>query len=131
MQGFSGTHEHYTLEGKKVRFLLSPVRTIPAWLWVLPRPLVSPRAVFPSRHVQQDACPHSHTFRFVWISMCGPAGFWVLVFELGLMAAAQRAERGWLKPQDMADNAASHIGAMLLLGAGSHRLLLVPGPGSQ
>lgn len=70
-------------------------------------------------------------FRFTWIFTCSHAGFQMSVFQLGLVAAVQRAKIGWPKNWDAADNAASPIRAMLLLRAGSHRLLLMPGPGSK
>lgn len=130
MPEFSGVCENYGLEGTKVRFLVSPADKN-TWLIAGPAKARSLSELrFPARHVRWDACQAPCGDN---IQVC--LDFHVLSgvrISAGCLSCRSKHRNGVAKNQDTANNgAADDGGARLPPRAGRHRLLFMPGPGSQ
>lgn len=121
-QEFSGACENYILEGKKVRFLVSQYTKYlpdygPAKVSGLPKLRLSRQA----RSVGRLPARRGARLRaFGFARFPGP-------WPPALVAAAQSTKIGW--PRN--NQAAGHIRVTLPRGARRHRLLCVPGAGSE
>lgn len=104
--------------GEAARFLVAPL-TGPA--------KASRRSQLSSPACSAGCLPAPRSgFGLAWIFMCSRAGFQCqhLSWVSWLLLKAPR-------PEDAADNAAGRVRATLPRGAGSRRLLWMPGPGSE